>query len=63
MPLLLTAIAVFLAWPPVPPAEVAKIVLHIDGIAPGPHVRLSSDWFERDRGPPMLLIARFELKF
>ncbi len=61
MPLLLTAIAVLLAWPPTEPAEVAKIVLQMDGIAPGPHVRLYRDWFERDRGPPMLLIARFDL--
>ncbi len=61
MPLLLTVIAVLLAWPATEPAEVAKVVLQIDGIAPGPDVWLYRDRFDRDRGAPMLLIARFDL--
>jgi signal transduction histidine kinase len=61
MPVLLTAIAVMLAWPASEPAEVAEVALQMDGVVAGPNVLCSSDWFERDRGAPMLLIARFDL--
>jgi signal transduction histidine kinase len=61
MPLLLTAIAVLLAWPAREPAEVAEVAFQMDGVVAGPNILRSSDWFERDRGAPMLLSARFDL--